>query len=63
MVEVRATAANSYGSALEPSEVNTVGTLIKRRPDKMGMLTEVSSTDNTIEVRWSELEGDATGNS
>lgn len=46
-----------------PSTENTEGALIKRRPDQMTAPVQVYSTDNTIEVTWPELTGDATGNS
>ena len=55
LVKVRATAINSYGKSLKPSDSNTAGVEIKRRPDKMDLLSEVISTENTIEVSWSEL--------
>jgi hypothetical protein len=63
LIEVRATAYNSYGFALQESEINTSGAVIRRVPDQMAPPSEVSSTENTIIVQWQSLSGLEAGDS
>lgn len=62
LVQVRATATNSYGSALLASEPNQDGARIRTVPNQMLIPFEVLSTDTTIQVGWLDLEAPATGN-
>jgi hypothetical protein len=50
LVEVRATAINSYGPALLASPTNTVGARVRQVPDKMSKPTLVFGTDYTVQV-------------
>lgn len=63
LIEVRATAQNSYGFANSPSKVNTEGALVRTEPDQMQAPAEVYSTDLEIKVEWQQLTGSATGDS
>ncbi len=62
LVKVRVTAINSYGPGPVSSQ-NTSGALIRRVPDKMGVITVVSKTESEIVVSWTALTGMQTGNS
>jgi hypothetical protein len=48
LVQVRAKAFNSYGSAIDYSSVNTSGTRVRVVPFQMQAPTELMSTDSTI---------------
>lgn len=63
LIEVRATAYNSYGFALQPSDINSAGAVMRRVPDQMAPPSEVSSTENTIVVQWQSLSGLEAGDS
>mgnify|MGYP002628979640 CR=1 FL=1 len=62
LVEVRASAGNSYGLGLV-SPVNTAGAKIRRIPDQMAPPVLVSVTEARIDLSWSALVGATTGNS
>lgn len=63
LVQVRVTAANSYGPALLASATNTVGARVRQVPDQMSKPTLVFGTDYTVQVEWLPLTDPATGNS
>ena len=48
LIQVRATAYNSYGYALAPSDINTAGARVRQVPDRMIAPVEVYSTDLEI---------------
>ena len=56
LVKVRVTAINFFGPGLVSSQ-NTSGALIRRVPDKMGVITAVSKTESDIVVSWTALTG------
>ena len=51
LVVARVTAINSYGSSV-PSELNTDGARIRRKPSKIASVNVVSFTDTTADLSW-----------
>jgi hypothetical protein len=63
LIEVRASAGNSYGLAAAPSPTNTIGARIRRAPDQMAIASLTSVAESQIDITWTPLSAPEDGNS